>query len=147
MNSADKALAVMRRQVRAADEITLINKRAYNIFRSMRERAKEIGHESEIDFDVEWLRGMSRTQVGLPCQWCKRTLTAKNFSWDHPKPIIRGGSFCRMNLLCICSVCNGQKGQLHSDEFAQLRNLLEGFAQQAKADVLRRLGLGARWRS
>ena len=147
MNSADKAMAVMRRQVRAADEIALVNKRAYSMFRAMSVRAIEDGKAEQIDFTVEDIRKAAREAIHFPCRWCERIITAKNFSLDHKTPICRGGSYQGFNLRIICSVCNGQKGSLIEDEFRALRAFLVTITVEAKADVLRRLGLGARWRS
>jgi 5-methylcytosine-specific restriction endonuclease McrA len=147
MNPADKSLAAMRKQVREADELALVNRRAYGIFRSMQEKADEAQRDHEIDFTLEHLRSASRDSIGKLCRWCQRKLTPKNISWDHVVPVIRGGSYSWENLGCICSVCNGQKGSTLAEEFQLLLDLLKSFGDKGRADVLRRLGLGARWRS
>lgn len=147
MNSADKAMILVRRQVREHDEVALLNRRVYGIVRSMTEDAKECGRLAEIDFSVEELRGASQLLRGTDCKWCGRPLKAKNISWDHEIPIFRGGSYSKDNLAAICSVCNGQKGSLTAEEFKWLRDFIGTLAQEARSDILRRLGLGARWRS
>lgn len=147
MNSADKAMVLVRKQVRAQDELRLINKRAYSIFRNMQVRAKEVGRLQEIDFTVDWLREKSREIVSTPCRWCDRSIKAAKFSWDHKIPVGRGGTFAKENLDGVCSTCNGQKGNLTYQEFSGLRLFLATLAVEAKGDILRRLGLGARWRS
>jgi 5-methylcytosine-specific restriction endonuclease McrA len=147
MNAADKSMAAMRKQVREQDEISLVNKRAYSIFRSMLEKARDEKRDSEIDFDVEKLRAESRNCRGTACRWCGRTITAKNFSWDHRIPTSRGGTYSFENLQLVCSVSNGQKGNMTVAEFSELLALIKVWDEKARADVLRRLGLGARWRS
>lgn len=147
MNAADQTMRMMRARVREADAISHVNKRAYGIFRHMVEKATEMNRQAEIDFTLTDLRTDSQAVCGKPCKWCGRPITAKNFSWDHYKPIARHGTFSRANLECICSVCNGQKGQLTGTEFGALRIFLKALAKEAQADILRRLGLGARWRS
>lgn len=147
MNSADKAMVLVRKQVREADEVSLLNRRIYGVVRSMAEDARERHRSAEIDFTVEELRHDSQALRGTDCKWCSRALKAKNISWDHEIPVSRGGTFSRANLSGICSVCNGQKGSLSAAEFGALREFIGKMAQEAKTDILRRLGLGARWRS
>jgi len=147
MNSADRAMIAVRKQVREADEISLLNRRMYGIFRSMVKDAAAKDRGREIDFTIERLRIAAHVLRQTNCQWCERVLTAKNISWDHRIPVSRGGSYSWENLAGICSVCNGQKGSLREDEFRELRGFISGLGAIAKADILRRLGLGARWRS
>lgn len=147
MNAADKAELLIRRRVREEDDVKLLNKRCYGIFRSMCQDAKEAGRIEEIDFTVDDLRAWSQKLRGMECFWCQRILKSKDISWDHKTPVSRGGSFSRENLAGICKVCNGIKGSLAHDEFSALRVFVTGLAKEAKADILRRLGLGARWRS
>ena len=147
MNAADKAELLIRKRVREEDDVKLLNKRTYGIFRRMSADAKELSRLAEIDFTVEELRAWSQRLRGMECSWCSRVLKSKDISWDHKIPVSRGGSYGKDNLAGICKVCNGQKGSLTLDEFARLRECLRTLAKEAKTDILRRLGLGARWRS
>lgn len=113
----------------------------------MTQDAKELGRSEEIDFTVGDLRAWSLALRSMTCLWCDRVLKSKTISWDHKLPVSRGGSFSKSNLAGICSTCNGIKGSLCADEFSKLREFIMTLADKAKADILRRLGLGARWRS
>jgi len=147
MNSADKALAIIRRAGKKEAERKRLSRRMYGVYRMMQKRAAKLGKQGEIDFDVEQLRADACYMLGVMCVYCAARLTSKNMGVDHSIPIARGGTFSRINLSFPCKSCNVKKGNLFRAEFEALLSFLDNFDTPARGDVLRRLGLGAQFRS
>jgi hypothetical protein len=140
-------LAEIKRGIREQDAWRTVERRCYSIFTHLREKAKELKREGEIDFGVETVRSTAHDAMGKPCHWCEKKLTPKNFSFDHMTAVMRGGLFAWSNMMIVCSGCNTTKGSLSAEEFVLLKAFLLTLCDAARLDILRRMALGAKWRS
>lgn len=79
----------------------------------------------------------------IPCTYCRTPIDAFSASWDHERPVSRGGSLQLSNLEPICDTCNRVKGSLIGWEFRELLDWLDTLQPAAQQDVLSRLKAGA----
>jgi len=65
-------------------------------------------------------RALSRKNIflrdGYTCQYCGRTLAAKDLTLDHVMPRSRGGATTWENLVTCCIECNNRKGNRTPEE-------------------------------
>ena len=54
-----------------------------------------------------------------PCAYCGKRLILENASFDHVKPISRGGYDKPQNGAVSCKTCNSRKGSKTAGEFLQ----------------------------
>ena len=65
----------------------------------------------------EELKVLERDQY--VCYWCRRP----GDTMDHIIPWSKGGRTTMDNCVCACQECNGQRGDMPAEQFAQLRNV------------------------
>jgi 5-methylcytosine-specific restriction endonuclease McrA len=120
-------------------------KRSGSIYSGMRSRRRRIEEKPKVDlpFSIAHLRIMLEGALEGVCSYCHGELTVKNMSADHRIPVERGGSWQDKNVRIICGSCNGAKGRMNEDEFIQLMDVLNGFDQTVRREVLGRLKAGA----
>lgn len=56
------------------------------------------------------------------CIYCKRKLTLENATTDHIIPISKGGNNSQVNLVVVCSDCNGDRGVIPFYEYLRYKD-------------------------
>lgn len=140
-----KEQAELRRQVLGDLAERKLKARCTSIFRNQIAKADKL-QILRPDYDAGRLMSMARTVVGTPCRYCGKKITVSNMSFDHKFPLDRGGTMTTENLDVIDDSCNNKKGKLTAGEFQSLIMFLKSFAEEARGDVLTRLGIGGRWK-
>ena len=76
----------------------------------------------------EWLLNQARI-----CPYCKIELHSENLGVDHDIPLSRGGKTTLNNLICCCRNCNTIKGDMVSNEYLELLNLVSKWEDKGKS--------------
>jgi hypothetical protein len=117
----------------------LFKKRSASIVHSLNARMRKRGVSGRLSLDVG--RAALAEGVGKPCRYCRERIKIATMSGDHPIPISRGGD--PFLIVCICKSCNEIKGEIPDDEFLRFIAFINTFSPESRADLLRRLHMGA----
>ena len=136
----------MKGQIISDMRVAAINRRCGSIYRNQCVKAEKLAIPAPL-YTVEDLREFVRTKLtdNPRCHYCGRKLTPQNFELDHRLPLARGGHYTLENTDLICGSSNAQKGKLTEFEFGALLEFIASWPEEAKADVMQRLGVGGRW--
>jgi len=99
--------------------------------------------------DKDLLLVLVRRKIGTKCPYCDTTMTAKKgntkISYEHKKPIARGGKRTIENLQFTCTRCNRRKGILTDQEYKNLLNYLSSMKKEARKYILKQLSMHNYW--
>ena len=56
------------------------------------------------------------------CIYCEEHLTNENATSDHIIPISEGGNNCQVNIVVVCTSCNGERGDLDFNDYIKKKN-------------------------
>lgn len=140
-----KEHATFRREVLRTESQRKLRARCQGMFRHQVERAVKL-NIAKPDYEAEDLIAMAQAALGTACRYCQKKITVGNLSFDHERPLDRGGLMTKDNLAVIDDSCNNKKGALTAGEFQSILVFLQSFDQVARGDVLARLGVGGRWK-
>lgn len=76
-----------------------------------------------------------------PCIYCRQTIRLGKWSFDHKKPVQRGGTNKERNVQIICSRCNRAKGAVAHKSFKKILNFMRRYPAAHK-ELLSRLAFG-----
>jgi len=101
------------------------------------------------DIDKDTLRELVIKEIGSKCPYCDTIMTAKKgnkkISYEHKKPIARGGLRTIDNLQFTCTRCNRRKGILTDQEYKELLGYLNQLEEDAKRYILKQLSMHSYW--
>jgi 5-methylcytosine-specific restriction endonuclease McrA len=140
-----KAMQSIKRQMMVEIQQSAVNRRCGSIVKHQNEKADKL-KIARPNYSADALRAFVSPVIGTACKYCGKKITPKNFELDHETPLNRGGQFTLDNTAVIDNSCNKKKGALTAIEFRALLDFLKGFVDQARADVLTRLGIGGQWK-
>jgi hypothetical protein len=116
--------------------------RTANYFEEQQRQARCAGRS--LRYRLEDVRSLVERHLARPlCPYCHGLLTAASFVVGLRTPSQRGGRFSVKNLEVICGDCVVLKGVLDTQEFRELRLLLNGWAKPVRKDFLARLRAGS----
>lgn len=123
----------------------VIRKRATNVYAGQKRRAAK--HKQALNYTAAEIWAMAKDLP--PCHYCKKPVSARDFSLDHLNPVSRGGSFKLENLVCVHDRCNRLKSSLTEAEYEGLIDLLREYrklhGEYAVKNVEMRLLAGGAW--
>lgn len=140
-----KAMQSIKRQMMVEIQQGSVNRRCGSIFSNQNVKADKL-KIARPNYTADALRALVSAVIGTGCKYCGKKITPKNFELDHETPLSRGGQFTLDNTAVIDNSCNKKKASLTALEFRSLLEFLKTFPDQARADVLTRLGIGGQWK-
>jgi 5-methylcytosine-specific restriction endonuclease McrA len=130
-----------RRPTIASSAAAPLRRRCRGALDSHRKRAKADG--LSITYG---LRDLEALALASPCcEYCGCVLLPSTLVFDHRTPTARvatSASYSLRNLAVCCIPCNSAKGQLSTEEFQKLRDLVNSWHPRAGCDLLARLRSG-----
>jgi len=84
--------------------------------------------------------------IGLECIYDGRIVKWNNWSLDHKKPVVRGGTNAKNNIQVICKACNRSKGTFPHKLFKRLLNFMKPYPKYYR-ELLVRLSFGGSFHS
>ena len=76
-----------------------------------------------------------------PCPYCRETVRLRKWSFDHKKPVQRGGTNQKRNVQIICSRCNRTKSVVAHRPFRKILRYMRRYPAAYK-ELLSRLAFG-----
>lgn len=76
-----------------------------------------------------------------PCIYCRQIIRLGKWSFDHKKPVQRGGTNKDSNVQIICSRCNRAKGAVAHKAFKKILHFMRRYPA-AYTELLSRLAFG-----
>ncbi len=77
----------------------------------------------------------------MPCVYCRELIKLRKWSFDHKKPVQRGGTNRLNNVQIICSRCNRAKGVVSHRAFRKILQFMRRYPAAYK-ELLSRLAFG-----
>lgn len=99
----------------------------------------------ENEITVEDAEKLIFDSIGEQCIYCKEVINANNISLDHETPLHRGGNRKLKNLYIVCLRCNKRKGIMNFMEYISLLTHLDGYDDEVRGYVLRKLASKDMW--